>query len=394
MAAVGRAAEGDRGVVVLAVVHPVNILGAAFRHKATAVEVSDEILRSRTAVGAAVADVDDEQPFALAGASDLPAHHVGAFPDAAVRAVALAEAACLPPVEQILGGVEAHLLAGGEHEAPAAALLVAEHLGIAKVGHIARDDGIAGVAREGHAPVAAHGHALCLALARGGVEGQHRARAVARDISAVHDTRTAEDCAQRIGPESDGLLLPVDEIAAHGMAPRHILPERAVGIVLIIEMPFAAGVEHAVRVIHPSVERCMVIERAKAFAIGCIKGVGVLEQLPEGDVRECLDIASAAGDVEVEQRVLALPGGELERHIIVSLCGGEAHIERLLGAASHDDGEAVVVRPLLHGQQEILVRGVEAEHGVIAAQDGRRYLVAPRAARHEGKQQDECSLCY
>ena len=170
-AAVGGVREGDGGVVVLAPVHPLG-LGGRLVAELLAVERADEILRRAAAEGAAGVDVAEKYPTLLTGAFHGQFHQVGTLPHAAVRALVTAEGAGVVPVDEVLRGVDFHLLPGGEYHAPMLGGGVPEYFRVAEVGLIGGDDGIVCVLGERAPAVGAVGHALRLAVAPGGRFGR------------------------------------------------------------------------------------------------------------------------------------------------------------------------------------------------------------------------------
>ena len=63
-------------------------------------------------------------------------------------------------------------------------------------------------------------------------------------------------------------MFPVDEIIADRVAPTHVTPFVAEGIVLIEQVVFAVVINHAIRVVHPISFRCKMESGAKWFLIG------------------------------------------------------------------------------------------------------------------------------
>ena len=189
-AAVRRSARpAHRGVVVLAEVHPLG--GDASRSvgvglERLAVEVADEVLRGTAAEGAAGVEVADECPFLLAGAVHLQLEEVGALPDTALCAFALAECALERPGLQVGRGEEQILVLQGmgQGEHPLFRFVVPEHVRVAGLA-LERDDGVARIALEGDAPVVAVGHALHLADVARCIECHHGILAEAGRIGCV-----------------------------------------------------------------------------------------------------------------------------------------------------------------------------------------------------------------
>ena len=61
--------------------------------------------------------------------------------------------------------------------------------------------------------------------------------------------------------DGNGPMLPMDEVVADGVAPVHMAPRGAVGVVLVEQVPFAAEEDRPVRVVHPPGRRKEMIRR-------------------------------------------------------------------------------------------------------------------------------------
>jgi hypothetical protein len=66
----------------------------------------------------------------------------------------------------------------------------------------------------------------------------------------------------------EGQMLPMDEVTADRVAPTHVPPFVAEGIVLIEKMEFTVVIDHTVGVVHPVSFRCEMKLRPKGFLIG------------------------------------------------------------------------------------------------------------------------------
>jgi hypothetical protein len=87
-------------------------------------------------------------------------------------------------------------------------------------------------------------------------------------IGVIDDRGAGVDLDFSLLGERERQMLPVDEIIADRMAPTHVPPFIAKGIVLIEEVVFAVVVDHAVRVVHPVSLRREMELGAKRFFIG------------------------------------------------------------------------------------------------------------------------------
>jgi len=127
------------------------------------------------------------------------------------------------------------------------------------------EHGVGGVLGPGAAAVVAVGEVLRLeGLAVGGARGVagvdgDQARLTgcteAAGIVLVHDGAAGEDHDAVFFRESDGHFLPVDEIAADGVAPTHVAPGIAEGVVLVEEVVFAVEPDEAVGIVGPVLAR-------------------------------------------------------------------------------------------------------------------------------------------
>ena len=170
-----------------------------------------------------------------------------------------------------------------EHHHPALRGLVPQHLRIAVARRDLADGGVGGVFRE-RAAVGAVGDALHGRVARGCVE-EHERRVVggaeAARVGMVHHRAAAEHRPEVVGEEHVAEFLPVDEIAAHGMAPVHVAPGPAVGIVLEEEVPFALVEHAAVGVVVPAAagrEVKLPAERLAIEVVAPLDRVGLLDR--------------------------------------------------------------------------------------------------------------------
>ena len=72
--------------------------------------------------------------------------------------------------------------------------------------------------------------------------------------------------------ERDGQFLPMHEIAADGVAPAHVAPRVAEGVVLEEEVVFAFEVDEAVGIVGPVAGRGEMVLRAEGLVAGCRGG--------------------------------------------------------------------------------------------------------------------------
>ena len=132
-ATVGSIVEGDSGIVVLAVVHPLGLVWLVLAGELMSVELSDEILCGRTAKGTAGIDVADEHPLLLVSSLHLHLHQVGTLPHTTVIAVFVSERALILPILQISRRINLHLLTSSENHVPESSLIIPEDVRIAEI---------------------------------------------------------------------------------------------------------------------------------------------------------------------------------------------------------------------------------------------------------------------
>ena len=152
---------------------------------------------------------------------------------------------------------EAHLLLVGQHRDhdPAPGRRVPEDLGIAEVREAQVEHRVARVLRPGATAVAARGQVLGLpvvAMARiDGDEARRTGRtAKAARVGLVHHRAAREDHHPAFFAQGHLQVLPAQEVAAHGVAPAHVSPAVAEGVVLIEEVVLAVEKDEAVGVVH------------------------------------------------------------------------------------------------------------------------------------------------
>ena len=75
-------------------------------------------------------------------------------------------------------------------------------------------------------------------------------------------------------------MFPVHQILAHRMSPVHVAPHRAVRIILIEQVILTIFIYQSVGIVHPSVERSMVIQGTVLVCIGRVKSIRKLEFFP------------------------------------------------------------------------------------------------------------------
>ena len=205
-----------------------------------------------------------------------------------------------------------------------------------------------------------NGDRLRLVLSSRGVDGHN--------LITIGHTRAREDGSQRIRLDGGGLVGPVDQVGRGRVAPRHVLPLRAIGVPLVVQVPNAVLVEHAVRIIHPSIGRGVVIGGAESLAVGCVKRVAHPHLAPAGEILDSTRGAAVTMEGDVNQHLLVAEALDIQRHIVVHLVHRKPHVEIMHLLVVHDDAQMGVLFFLLHGQQQVLARSVNPQHSVVFAQ--------------------------
>ena len=110
---------------------------------------------------------------------------------------------------------------------------------------------------------------------RGGIYG-HQRRLVAGlksgRVLPIDDGRTGEDRAELIGANRVFKLPPMNEVVAHRMAPGHVAPLDAVGIVLKEEVILAAEEDEPIGVVEPVAASAEMELRAEQLVVGVAAG--------------------------------------------------------------------------------------------------------------------------
>ena len=279
--AVSEVGEGHGGVVVLAPVEPFHGGRLRVTLELLAVKLSDEILRGRTAKDETWVDVDDHD-ILLVGwvAIDGQREEVGTLKLVGLGSEALTPLAYVGPLLEILRLIEAHVLIGRHDHVPRLRGLIPEDLRVAEVLQSVkrRHHGVALILDEGASVVLAvshtlHLHLLAVSHAVGSVVGDDCVLAESCRVARIDDGASREDVSHRVAGDGGVEMIPVYEVAADGVAPVHVAPLRSVGVVLEVEMILPILVGESVGVVHPSVERRVVIDGAVVVRIGRVEGV-------------------------------------------------------------------------------------------------------------------------
>ena len=161
------------------------------------------------------------------------------------------------PFLQIMRGIEQRAVRIGQHHRhdPARAGGVPKDVGIAKIGRANVEHRVAGILLPGPAVVGAPAEILRLAGADPfggiGVERNHRARPKPGAVRVIDHRRARKDHTLLIFFQGNRQLFPSGQIAADRVAPVHVAPVFAVGVVLVEQVPFARVADQPVGIAQP-----------------------------------------------------------------------------------------------------------------------------------------------
>ena len=153
----------------------------------------------------------------------------------------------------------------------------------------------------------------------------------------VHHAGTAEDGSKGIRLEYFRAMLPMDEVAADGMGPSHIVPHRAVRSPLVVKVPFPVKVEHTVGIVHPGIFGGMVKCRTEFFPVRLVETVGKANLAPAYFVLDFPAVGTVHGHTGKQFHLPSPPLVKAERHIVVHFVQSQAQIQspHLVIAANH-----------------------------------------------------------
>ena len=149
---------------------------------------------------------------------------------------------------------------------------------------------------------------------------------------------------EKICPSVSREVFPVDEVAADGVSPVHVAPLRSVGVVLEIQVIFAVFVNQTVSVVHPAVERRVMIDGTIIVGIGGIESVGQVDAVPADGV------SSYAADGH-SGFLGSLRQGE--GHVILYAVYSQTHVHGHVGGAARDEFHLAFVARLLDREDKV-----------------------------------------
>ena len=159
--------------MILSVIHPLGYLRLAVASKLVSIEITYEILGSRTAEWATRIDVADEHPLFLVCATNLQLHQVRTLPNTTMVAIFCTKRAFKFPILQIIRSIDFHVLTGSQNHIPLLDVLVPEHVWVTEVWHIAGDNRISFIFCKGLAVICTVSHALGLVFCSRSIKCNH-----------------------------------------------------------------------------------------------------------------------------------------------------------------------------------------------------------------------------
>ena len=204
-------------------------------------------------------------------------HHVRTFKLTRLYPVSFSEAAHIVPVLQILRVIETHFFIGGDNHHPFIFRFIPEHFRITKIFQtISRtQDRVLLIFSKCPSVILAKSKTLDLPVFVTGrsIKSQDTPCSVTRYILLIDNRAARKDMSQCVTGDSWFQMFPMYKVLTDRMSPMHISPFRTVRVILKIQMIFSIFIHQSVGIIHPAIERSMMVNRAELFRIGCIKSI-------------------------------------------------------------------------------------------------------------------------
>ena len=188
------------------------------------IEVSDEILGSRTSERTTRVDVAHQHPLLLTSTTDRQAEQVRTLPDATMITIFGSKATLHRPLLQIGRRINLHLLTNSQQHDPALSLSMPEQMRIAEIRYRSYQHGVTTIFLKCLSTICRIGHRLCLSLTCRCIIGNDGTFAKTGGVLLIYYARTAEDCTQSVSFYSRWLSIPVNQVSAGRSAPGHVLP--------------------------------------------------------------------------------------------------------------------------------------------------------------------------
>ena len=152
------------------------------------------------------------------------------------------------------------------------------------------------------------------------------------------------------------------------MSPVHIAPHGAIRIILIIQMIFSIFIKHTVGVVHPTIDRSVMIERTEHFSVGIIKRIGKFQFFPAGICHGIAYIGTAVAGMNVESYRLTFILLQSKRNKIVDTVDSQPNLKTLIGLIIHQYIDSSLGSSLFHRQQKVFLRFLYLYQTVVCTQ--------------------------
>ena len=112
----------------------------------------------------------------------------------------------------------------------------------------------------------------------------------------------------------------------------------------------------------------MVIGGTETLTVAVVERIAHFHLTPAHKVLHGASGAAVAMESDVNQHLLVAEALNIQGHVVVHLVHRKTHVEIMHLLVVHDDTQVGVLFFLLHGQQQVLARSVNPQHGVVFAQ--------------------------
>ena len=148
-------------------------------------------------------------------------------------------------------------------------------------------------------------------------------------------------------------------------------------------MPYTVLIKHAIRIVHPTVLRRVVIQRTELLTVRCVKRVRVLHLLPAYEFTDSTFLATVTMEFNIHQTSSA----QFIRHIVINSVNGQFYIDSLyhIIIVVQYRNSSDIFR-FLYWQQQITRALRHFQHRVTVTQYNRFYLCNDHAGHHHSHQ--------
>ena len=270
-----------------------------------------------------------------------------------LHAVAASETADICPFLEVGRLVETHFLVCRNNHIPRVCRSIPEHFRVTEILQSVErtQHGVALIFGKCTSVVGAVCHTLYLSVlvACRCVKSDDGAVAISGSVVLIHNRASREDLSQCITCDCRSKFLPVCQVGAHSMSPVHVSPLRSVRIVLEIKMILTVLVNHSVSIVHPSVRRCVMIERTVIIGVDNAPCVRHLESLQCKSLR--FDVQN------LNHGFLAT--AQFERNTVVCLVTGQTYVHPCVGRRTGVEFNLRLALVLFYRQNEIFLRIID-----------------------------------